>query len=197
MKLLVGLGNNGAKYARTRHNLGFMVLDALVDQQGWAKPQPDSKLQGSVSKDSFGAPEEGIVLLKPATMMNLSGRSIAAAAHYYQIPAEDVWVIYDDIDLEFGTLRVRQGGGSGGHNGLKSIIQHIGPDFGRIRLGVSNELRESADTAHFVLAQFTTDEQQQLPKVISAAATVISEHLEVGTLTVQTYNLLEGNNPSS
>lgn len=134
MKLIVGLGNPGAKYARHRHNIGFMALDRIADDHGFAAWK--GKHQGSLSEGRLGTGRAA--LLKPETFMNNSGQSVGAAMRFYKLEPQDVIVIHDEIDLEPGKVKFKQGGGHAGHNGLRSIHQHIGPDYARVRLGVGH-----------------------------------------------------------
>jgi len=155
MKLIVGLGNPGKQYEKTRHNIGFMVIDAYVN---YHKGQ-------WVSKSKFKAEVcqiDDVIFIKPQTFMNLSGESVQTVKNFYKIETRDILVISDDIDLEFGTVRVRQDGGDGGHNGLKSIIEHIGSDFWRLRIGVANELRQKIEASDFVLNNFSANELEQI-----------------------------------
>jgi PTH1 family peptidyl-tRNA hydrolase len=126
MKLIVGLGNPGSEYTQTRHNIGFMVADELANHYH-ASFSTDKKLKADIAK--FEYRDESILIAKPQTYMNLSGDSVRLVMDYYKVALEDVWVLSDDLDLEFGTVRIRQGGGSGGHNGLRDIIQKIGEDL--------------------------------------------------------------------
>jgi peptidyl-tRNA hydrolase, PTH1 family len=190
MKLLVGLGNIGEPYRQTRHNLGFMVLDRLVDQQTWPRPGTQSNFFGQIAQ--IATPENQLILLKPSTMMNLSGKAVAATAAYYRVPVDSVWVIYDDLDLAFGTLRTRHGGGSGGHNGVSSIIKALGPDFGRIRVGIGRPA-STVDAADFVLSRFTPDEAKLLPALIDRAAQLTHNLLLRQYLPIHTANLLSDN----
>ena len=171
-KLIIGLGNPGAKYDKTRHNIGFMVLDALAEQAD-VSFSDKSKLHAQEAK--FELDEHTIRLIKPQTFMNESGRSLAAVLAFYRVSVFDCLVISDDIDLDFGVLRSRLGGGHGGHNGLRSLIQHSGEDFARLRLGVGNDTREHIDASDFVLQQFSKAEQADLPKIITAAQTMALE----------------------
>lgn len=133
MKLVVGLGNPGKKYERTRHNIGFEVIDRV--QQKWDLDLAEQKFKGVFGVEKNGT--EKIFVLKPLTYMNLSGESVVQLANYFQIDIENILVIYDDLDLAPGQIRLRQKGGHGGHNGMKSIIQHLGTDtFNRIRIGI-------------------------------------------------------------
>ena len=134
MLLFVGLGNPGAKYARNRHNIGFMAVDAIAADHGFGPWR--SKFQGQVSEGVLAA--EKVVLLKPETFMNLSGQSVAAAARFYKLGAAEVIVFHDELDLTPGKLRVKQGGGHAGHNGLRSIQSHLGAEYCRVRLGIGH-----------------------------------------------------------
>ena len=134
MILFVGLGNVGAKYARNRHNIGFMAVDRIAVDHGfspWRK-----KFQGEIAEGRLGG--EKVLLLKPATMMNLSGQSVGEAARFHKIAPEDVVIFHDEIDLAPAKCRVKRGGGHAGHNGLRSIHQHIGADYARVRMGVGH-----------------------------------------------------------
>jgi len=134
MKLFTGLGNPGAKYAQNRHNIGFMALDRIAEDHGF--PPWRAKFQGLVSEGRLG--DVRIVLLKPQTFMNLSGQSVGEAMRFYKLDSTDVVVFHDEIDLAPSKLRLKSGGGHAGHNGLRSIHQHIGPHYDRVRLGVGH-----------------------------------------------------------
>ncbi len=185
MKLLVGLGNLGDTYAKTRHNLGYMVIGELAirlsGDQAAFKPHRKAKA-GVLEGDDW-------MLVKPTTMMNLSGEAVQRLMSYYNLPPEDVWVVYDDVDLPFGQLRVRLGGSSGGHNGVKSVIQHCGHDFWRIRLGVRNDHFAATATDRFVLSKFTPEEQEKLPEIIAGAAETVQAALRNGEPEIQSRDL--------
>lgn len=134
MKLIVGLGNPGTKYAGNRHNIGFMALDKIAEDHGF--PSWKSKHEGSVSEGRFGS--DRAILLKPETFMNKSGQSVQAAMRFFKLIPDDVIVFHDEIDLAPGKVRHKVGGGHAGHNGLRSIHAHIGPDYARVRLGVGH-----------------------------------------------------------
>ena len=134
MKLFVGLGNPGAKYARNRHNIGFMALDLIASDHGFGPWK--TKFQGEVSDGKLGS--EKIILLKPSTFMNLSGQSVGEAMRFYKLDSTDVTVFHDEIDLAPAKTKVKAGGGHAGHNGLRSIHQHIGPHYDRVRMGVGH-----------------------------------------------------------
>ncbi|WP_299555926.1 aminoacyl-tRNA hydrolase [uncultured Tateyamaria sp.] len=161
MKLIVGLGNPGAKYARNRHNIGFMVLDRIASDHGF--PAWKSKHQGVVSEGRFGS--DRAVLLKPETHMNKSGDSVGAAMRFYKLDAEDVIVLHDEIDLAPGKVRWKVGGGHAGHNGLRSVHAHIGADYARVRLGVGHPGHKDA-VPGYVLRDFPKADEAWLDDVI-------------------------------
>lgn len=134
MILLVGLGNPGAKYERNRHNVGFMAADAIVRRHSFSPPR--ARFQGLVSEGTFGG--EKAIVLKPTTYMNESGRAVGEAMRFYKLTPADVVVFYDELDLEPGKIRMKTGGGAAGHNGIRSIAAHIGPDFRRVRIGIGH-----------------------------------------------------------
>jgi len=149
MQLFVGLGNPGAKYAHNRHNIGFMALDQIAADHGFGPWK--SKFQGQICEGRLGS--DKVMLLKPETFMNLSGQSVGEAMRFYKLTPADVTVFHDEIDLAPAKLRVKQGGGHAGHNGLRSVHQHIGPEYQRVRLGVGHPGRKEA-VPHFVLQDF-------------------------------------------
>ncbi|MGN0153948.1 MAG: aminoacyl-tRNA hydrolase [Lachnospiraceae bacterium] len=155
MKLIVGLGNPTAKYEKTRHNVGFEVIDELAKQNNIAVDI--AKHKGLYGKGRIEG--QTIILLKPMTYMNLSGESVVAVANYFKILPEDIIVIYDDINLDVGRLRIREKGSAGGHNGMKNIIAHLGTDaFPRIRVGVGMK-PPKMDLADYVLSRFSVEER--------------------------------------
>lgn len=153
MKLIVGLGNPGKKYENTRHNIGFWVIDRLSEQ--WGIPLSKEKWKGMVGEGIVDG--EKVVLLKPMTFMNLSGESVRPAMDWLKLSIEDLVVIYDDMDLPLGQVRLRLKGSAGGHNGMKSIIAHLGTDqFKRIKLGIGRPI--SISVPDYVLSNFSADE---------------------------------------
>ena len=161
MKLIVGLGNPGAKYARNRHNIGFMALDMIASDHGF--PVWKSKHQGVVSEGRFGS--DRAVLLKPETYMNKSGDSVGAAMRFYKLEPEDVIVLHDEIDLAPGKVKWKVGGGHAGHNGLRSIHAHIGRDYARVRLGVGHPGHKDA-VPGYVLRDFPKADADWLDDVL-------------------------------
>jgi PTH1 family peptidyl-tRNA hydrolase len=166
VKLIVGLGNPGSRYRNTRHNVGYQVLDLLADRWGVAFDR--EKYQGLVASVRLGA--ENILLLKPLTYMNRSGLSVAEATRNKVPELADLLVVVDDVNLPFGRLRMRERGSAGGHNGLKSVIEHLGSqDFPRLRIGVGENKAGEALTNH-VLGSFRPEERAELESVIAQAA---------------------------
>ncbi len=167
----MGLGNPGKEYEATRHNVGFMVVDEVARRFGassWKKK--DNAMQ-------FYDSARGVVLVKPLSFMNLSGAPVRVIASWYRTPPSDILAIVDDMDLAFGTLRMRPFGGHGGHNGLRSMIATLGEGFPRLRVGVG---RPAFGTIDHVLSPFPPQERQELPRVIDAAADGALRYLEEG-----------------
>jgi PTH1 family peptidyl-tRNA hydrolase len=161
MKLIVGLGNPGGKYARNRHNIGFMALDQIASDHGFGPWK--SKHQGSISEGRFGTARA--VLLKPETFMNNSGQSVQAAMRFYKLEPADVIVLHDEIDLAPGKVKCKTGGGHAGHNGLRSIHAHIGPEYDRVRLGVGHPGHKDA-VPGYVLRDFPKADEPWLDDVL-------------------------------
>lgn len=161
MKLFVGLGNPGAKYARNRHNIGFMAVDAIADAHGFGPWR--SKFQGEVSEGWLG--REKVLLLKPMTFMNRSGQSVGEAMRFYKLDSTDVTVFHDELDLAPGKVRAKSGGGHAGHNGLRSIHDHIGAAYDRVRLGIGHPGRKELVSA-YVLGDFAKADSQWLDDVL-------------------------------
>ena len=159
MYLIAGLGNPGKEYETTRHNVGFMTIDCLADRLRC--DVTTRKFLGFVGSGYIGG--EKVILLKPQTYMNLSGESIRAAADFYKLDPDQVIVIYDDISLDVGAVRIRAKGSAGGHNGLKSIAAHLGSDaYPRIKIGVGQKPHPDYDMADWVLSEFSKEEQKKL-----------------------------------
>lgn len=162
MKCFVGLGNPGPQYAKTRHNIGFMTIDRFADKWGFAKFQ--NKCKGLLAEGSVQG--EKVYLLKPMTFMNLSGESVRAFLDFYKAELSDMIVLYDDLDTPFGSIRLRYQGSAGGHNGIKSIIQHAGTQtFDRIRIGISRP-QPGFDIANYVLSAFSKDEFSRMEPLL-------------------------------
>ncbi|MEE1228421.1 MAG: aminoacyl-tRNA hydrolase [Lachnospiraceae bacterium] len=159
MKIIAGLGNPTDQYKGTRHNVGFMAIDRIAEENHIAINQ--HKFKAMVGLGFIGG--ERVLLVKPLTYMNLSGESIRPAVDFYKVDMEDILVIYDDISLDPGMVRIRKKGSAGGHNGMKSIIKHLGGDtFPRIRVGIGGERHPGMDLADYVLGHFSKEEQELL-----------------------------------
>lgn len=174
MKLLVGLGNPGEKYDNSRHNLGFVTLDHLLQKLEKVKQtfwDEDKKFKAMTKEIQFG--DEKVVLFKPQTFMNDSGKAVKAYASYYKIEPQDIVVVHDELDMPLGKIRIRFGGSGGGHNGVSSIIEHLGTDkFLRIRMGIGKEARRVGthhDTSDYVLGTFETHEKGKVTSMIKQA----------------------------
>ncbi|NVE93755.1 aminoacyl-tRNA hydrolase [Altererythrobacter lutimaris] len=163
MQIWAGLGNPGPKYAMHRHNVGFMAVDVLAEMHGFGPVQ--KKFQGWIQEGTIGS--DKILLLKPATFMNESGRSIGEALRYYKLGPQDLTVFYDELDLDPFKVKVKRGGGAAGHNGIRSTIQHIGADFRRVRLGIGHPGHKDRVTSH-VLGNFAKSEQDDLVQMLGA-----------------------------
>ncbi|MEL6575631.1 MAG: aminoacyl-tRNA hydrolase [Pseudomonadota bacterium] len=173
MLLFAGLGNPGPKHARQRHNIGFMAVDAIAEREG--APGWRSKFQGEVTELRFGSTK--VILLKPQTFMNLSGQSVGEAARFYGVAPEDVTVFHDELDLAPGRLRVKRGGGHAGHNGLRSIHQHIGESYRRVRLGIGHPGHKDK-VAGYVLHDFAKAEEEWVDPLIDEMARAVGKLVE-------------------
>ena len=165
MQLFVGLGNPGPKYAGHRHNVGFMAIDAIAQAHGFGAWR--SKFQGQIAEGRLG--DEKVVLLKPETFMNNSGQSVGEAMRFYKLAPADITVFHDEIDLAPAKLRVKQGGGHAGHNGLRSLHGHIGDDYGRVRIGVGHPGHKDAVPV-YVLKDFSKADQGWLADMLAGIA---------------------------
>ena len=163
--LLVGLGNIGPEYANTRHNIGFMTIDKIKSDYNF--PEFKEKDKYFFSKKKFDNID--VILVKPTTYMNNSGEAVTSLSTLYKIKPEDIIVIHDDLDLETGRLKIKQGGSNGGHNGLKSIDKYIGPNYHRIRIGIDHprNFTPQIDVVNYVLGKFSPEQKEKEEKTIS------------------------------
>lgn len=172
MKLIVGLGNPGSKYENTRHNAGFMVVDALAydlnaDLSTWGPGKTMELAQTRIH-------DEKVLLVKPLTFMNLSGQAVVAAAMYFKIAPDDICVVHDEVDVALGSVRLKIGGGDGGHNGLKSLTSCLSsPNYSRIRFGVGRPPHPEMDVADFVLGDFKNNELEIVDQMIDKSIAAI------------------------
>lgn len=177
MKLIVGLGNPGREYARTRHNIGFHVVDEIVGRLAGVSGR--SRFRAKMSEGVRGT--EKIVTIKPQTFMNLSGTSVREAIHWYKLDLEDVLIVVDDMDLPLGQIRMRTDGSAGGHNGLKSIFSELGTTtVPRLRVGIGRG--GGSSTAH-VLSRFNESEAAELPEIVERAVDATERWIDVGIIT--------------
>lgn len=184
MKVVIGLGNPGKKYEKTRHNIGFIAVDNLRKKMNISDER--EKFQALVSEKNIDG--EKVIFLKPQTFMNLSGNSVIEIVNFYKLdPKKDIIVIYDDMDLSFGDIRIREKGSSGGHNGIKSIISHIGEEFIRIKCGIG---AKEKDAVEHVLGEFNQTEQKDLDEILEKINNCVIEMLTVQNLDriMQKYN---------
>ena len=189
MKLFVGLGNPGENYCKNRHNIGFMAIDAIINRHGgssWKK-----KFQGLATEVTFN--REKLIFLKPSTFMNLSGQSVSEASRFYKLKSSEICVFHDELDLPFMKIKTKIGGGHAGHNGLRSIQQHLGPDYFRVRIGVGHP-GEKAKVASYVLNNFPKNNEAELKTLLDAVADGFPHLLEANK--EKFLNIVNGENKS-
>lgn len=181
MKLIVGLGNPGKQYENTRHNVGFMVIDHFVEFDGWQK-----KFEGLYQ--ILNVQGEKVFFLKPTTFMNLSGNSVSKVVKYYDIDMKDILIVQDDIDLSFGTFKLKKNSSAGGHNGIKSIISSLGTDsFARLKVGISHD--KNGNTIDYVLGKFSKQELEYFRETYETFNAIISSFIVDGIdKTMNKYN---------
>jgi PTH1 family peptidyl-tRNA hydrolase len=179
MKIIVGLGNPGKEYKNTRHNIGYMVLEELASRYSIEKQE--SKFDAIIGQLRIKG--EKVLLVKPLTFMNLSGQSVQPLVHWHKLELTDLMVVYDDMDLPLGTIRIRAGGGNGGHNGMKSIAARLATqEFSRVRIGIGRpEEREAVD---WVLSRFAAGEKEQVEQAIKNAADALEKWITTGIVEV-------------
>lgn len=179
MKLLVGLGNIGEKYTNTRHNIGFVVIDELAIRLSASAFHDELKFKSSVAEADFNG--EKLILLKPTTMMNDSGKAVGAIASFYKIAPDNIWIIHDDVDLPLGTVRIRTGGSSS-HNGVGSVINSIGTNFVRVRLGIGSNKDINQPSEKYVLDVFSADQDYARKVGIERAIDLVLASLKTGII---------------
>jgi PTH1 family peptidyl-tRNA hydrolase len=184
--LVVGLGNVGSEYSKTRHNVGFMALDNYKDSHDFSDWMEKKDLKCHLTTGNVGSTR--VILAKPTTMMNLSGESVQKIMQFYKIAEADLVVIHDELDIDFGTIRTRVGGGSAGHNGIKSLLTHAGPEFGRIRVGIGPKEPAKIDSADFVLQNFSDQQHEKLPKILKEVCAIIDQRT-VGPINDETVKI--------
>jgi PTH1 family peptidyl-tRNA hydrolase len=172
--LLVGLGNPGKEYDGTRHNIGFACVEAFVaanSQMGAWMAKKDLKC--AIATGQMG--DSRVLAIKPTTFMNLSGEAVQAVSNFYKVQADNIIVVHDELDIDFGQIRIRRGGSAAGHNGIKSVTQHMGEDYGRIRVGIGPKTPSQIDSADFVLQRFSQEELSHITELTRETNAILSE----------------------
>lgn len=186
--LIIGLGNPDRKYDGTRHNIGFETLDNFAKKNDFPAWITKKDLKCQVTTATMGSTR--VILCKPTTFMNNSGEAAQAVQRFYRIYNSGTLVVYDELAISFGNLRTRVGGSDAGHNGVKSLIAHIGEDFNRLRIGTGNEISKKADASDFVLGKFTKEEKEVVPLIIRETAAIITEFIFGGELPHETRTIM-------
>lgn len=187
--LIVGLGNIGKAYDGTRHNVGFAVADEFVQKNNLGGWTDKKDLKCHMASGQLG--ESRVIVIKPTTLMNLSGEAVLAVSQFYKIPPANIVIVHDELDIDFGQIRTRIGGGSAGHNGIKSVTQLLGDEnYGRIRIGIGPKTPEQMDSADFVLQKFSTKEQKDTAALLKEAIAILSEYVYGGQLATETRSFL-------
>jgi PTH1 family peptidyl-tRNA hydrolase len=186
--LIVGLGNIGKEFENTRHNIGFACLDSFAAAHNIDNWVAKKDLRCRLAMGTVG--NSRVLLCKPATMMNLSGEAVQAVQHFYKLSNKDTLVVHDELDVAFGQIRCRIGGSHAGNNGVKSLIEQVGEDFGRVRVGIGPKTPQQIDSADFVLENFSKEEQAHLKDLKKEVTAVITEYIASGNLPHDTRNFL-------
>ena len=173
--LLVGLGNIGKEFVGTRHNVGFECLDEFAKVHEFDAWMDKKDLKCLTTTKTLG--DTRVILCKPTTFMNLSGEAVQKLAHFYKIHHEQIIAVHDELAIPFGQIRTRIGGSDAGNNGIKSLITHIGPDFGRVRIGIDGDKPEKMEASDYVLAKFSADEQAQLSALTREVTSILTEYV--------------------
>ena len=182
--LIVGLGNIGEEYASTRHNIGFAAVDSFVRANDFPAWIVKKDLKCLLSDKQIG--DSRVIVMKPATLMNLSGEAVQAVVHFYKLNPEHLAVIHDELDIPFGQIRMRVGGSSAGHNGIKSVTKYIGEQYGRVRIGIGPKTDERMDSADFVLGKFPSEQQAHINDLTTETNDILSEFVYGGKLSTET-----------
>ena len=186
--LIIGLGNPGEEYEGSRHNAGFMCLDQFAQKNDFGSWHLKKELKSEVTTQTLG--DTRVILCKPQTFMNLSGEAVQAVQHFYKLTNAQTVVVHDELDVNFGQIRLRVGGSSAGNNGIKSVTQHIGEDYARVRVGIGPKHPEQIETADFVLKDFTKGEQEKIPALIREVSAILSEYSYGAAFTSETRSFL-------
>jgi PTH1 family peptidyl-tRNA hydrolase len=179
--LIAGLGNPGKEYDGTRHNIGFAAIDQLADKQDFDAWVGKKDLKSLITTKTLG--NSRVILMRPTTFMNLSGEAVRAVMDFYKVPLQQVIVVHDELDIPFGQIRTRMGG-------VKSVTQHLGEPYGRVRIGIGPKEPEQIDSADFVLAKFSKEQQADMPALIKEAQAVLTEYIYGDSLAAETRNFI-------
>jgi PTH1 family peptidyl-tRNA hydrolase len=186
--LIVGLGNPGAEYARNRHNVGFMCLSDFARKNNFASWIHKKDLKCEITQATLG--DTRVFLCKPDTFMNLSGEAVQAVMHFYKLNLGQLIVVHDELDINFGQIRCRVGGSAAGNNGIKSVTQHMGEQYGRVRIGIGPKVPAQMDTADFVLQDFNGEQSKELPTMLREVSALLSEYAYGSPVTAETRSFL-------
>jgi len=186
--LIVGLGNPGKEYDGTRHNIGFACIDSFAQKNSFDPWIEKKDLKCQLTQTMMN--ETRVILCKPQTFMNLSGEAVQAVAHFYKIQPDSIVVVHDELDINFGQVRTRVGGSSAGHNGVKSVTEHLGEEYGRVRIGIGPKTPGQIDSADFVLQKFSEKEQANLPKLTREVNAILSEYAYGSPVSAETRSFL-------
>ena len=186
--LIVGLGNIGKQYDNTRHNIGFAAIDHFASSNDFPAWIEKKDLKAFFSSSTLG--DTRVILIKPTTFMNLSGESVQATAAFYKIDPAKIIVVHDELDIPFGQIRTRIGGSAAGHNGIKSVTQYIGEQYGRVRIGIGPKDHQAQDSADFVLARFSKDQESHMGNLLRESSAILSEYAYGGELLAETRNFI-------
>lgn len=187
--LIVGLGNPGKEYDGTRHNIGFICIDEFARKNDFESWVNKTDMKCATATKTIG--DTRVILCKPQTFMNLSGEAVQAIAHFYKIQTDKIIVVHDEIDIDFGQIRLRRGGSSAGHNGIKSVTKQLGSEeYGRVRVGIGPKKPAQMDSADFVLQKFSVKEQESLAKLTREVSAALSEYAYGAPVTAETRSFL-------
>jgi PTH1 family peptidyl-tRNA hydrolase len=186
--LIVGLGNIGKEYQGTRHNIGFAGVDRFVADHDFPAWIEKKDLKCHFTSAQIG--DSKVIAIKPTTFMNLSGEAVQAVVHFFKVNPDYIAVVHDELDIPFGQIRTRVGGSSAGHNGIKSVTQHMSEQYGRVRIGVGPKTHEKMDSADFVLGRFTGEQEAQMKNLTREVSAILSEFVYGGQLPHETRNFI-------
>lgn len=187
--LIVGLGNIGKEYEGTRHNIGFAVLDHFADKQAFPDWILKKDMKSIITSHTMGSAR--VILMKPTTLMNNSGEAVQAVQHFYKVDNKRTLLVHDELDIDFGQVRTRVGGGPAGHNGIKSVIAHGVEESARLRIGIGPKRPEQMDSADFVLAKFQADEKKHLDALKRETNSILTEYIYgLGQLPAETRSFI-------